>query len=172
MKVRISQNDNGIVKSISVESWSRQRRCWRKTLQHQQQRTNMSHSYIPLSVCSFLFSCITYRRMIVYSLTKNQKVLNLLLGFFFQADNTASNTNFDCWYCVACLSAEKLCIAFLTYHLVGLQLIIQIEADWIELEKYFIFLCVLDYFLKDVLVLLHSLSTTKWSLEGVKCKKW
>ena len=29
---------------------------------------------------------------------------------------------------------------------------IQIEADWIELEKYFIFLCVLDYFLKDVLV--------------------
>ena len=116
MKVRISQNDNGIVKSISVESWSRQRRCWRKTLQHQQQRTNMSHSYIPLSVCSFLFSCITYRRMIVYSLTKNQKVLNLLSGVFFQADNTASNTNFDCWYCHLSVSWKTLyCISNLSF---------------------------------------------------------
>ena len=152
MKVRISRNDNGIVKSISVESWSRQRRCWRKTLLQQQQRTNMSHSYIPLSVCSFLFSCITYRRRIVYSLTKNQKVLKLWSGFIFRL-----TTHFDCWYSRLSVSWKNLVLHYvLTYHLVRLYLIILIEADWIELEKYFIFLCVLDYFLKDVLVLLHS----------------
>ena len=116
MKVCISQNDNGIVKSISVESWSRQRRCWRKTLQQQQQRTNMSHSYIPLSVCSFLFSCITYRRRIVYSLTKNQKVLNLWSGFFFRL-TTPPPTLILIVDTVACLSAEKTlyCITNLSF---------------------------------------------------------
>ena len=117
MKVCISQNDNGIVKSISVESWSRQRRCWRKTLQHQQQqRTNMSHSYIPLSVCSFLFSCITYRRRIVYSLTKNQKVLKLWSGFIFRL-TTHNPTLILIVDTVACLSAEKTlyCITNLSF---------------------------------------------------------
>ena len=115
MKVHRSWNDNGIVKSISVESWSRQRRCWRKTLQHQQ-RTNMSHSYIPLSVCSFLFSCITYRRRIVYSLTKNQKVLNLWSGFFFRL-TTPPPTLILIADTVACLSAEKTlyCITNLSF---------------------------------------------------------
>ena len=117
MKVHRSWNDNGIVKSISVESWSRQRRCWRKTLQHQQQqRTNMSHSYIPLSVCSFLFSCITYRRRIVYSLTKNQKVLNSWSGFFFRL-TTPPPTLILIVDTVACLSAEKTlyCITNLSF---------------------------------------------------------